>query len=317
MQNTLAKVVADYRARGWAESTKKLYRCQLKCYLSFCESLSITPVPVSPYDISLYIAYLAHYKKFRFSTIGNYLVVVKHLHKANGFKDPFDNWHTKHLMLGVKRELGDAQVGATPVTPGMLLTIKRHLNLYRLFDLSIWVACLIGFFGLLRPGNFLYVDKNSPVLRIHQIHSLPEGFVISFDKTKTIQFRERQLTVVIPEISDHPLCPASALYRLLSLHDMLGANGQSPLLCESVTKLLSYSKFISILNEIFANSGIKLSGHSFRRGGATFGFKAKLSGECIQDIGMWKSDAYMRYIEKDLSSKLKAMKQFGEALPYE
>lgn len=180
MEDTLERAVAEYRARGWAESTKRLYRFQLKCYLSFCETMFKQPVPISTQDVSLYIAYLAYYKKFRFCTIENYLVIVKHLHKANGFHDPLDNWHIKHLLQGVRRELGDAQIGATAVTPDILLLIKKALNLYRLFDLSIWVACLIGFFGLLRPGNFLLTDKHTPILRIEQIDSYENGFVITF-----------------------------------------------------------------------------------------------------------------------------------------
>lgn len=281
--------------------------------------MSIQPVPVSTDDFSLYIAYLAHYKKFRFCTIQNYLAVVKHLHKANGLKDPItDNWHIKHLLLGVKRDIGDAQVGATAVTPNMLLMIKKELNLCRLYDLSVYVACLIGFFGLLRPGNFLFKDKHNPILRIEQIGSIDDGFIITFHKTKTIQFREKQLNVVIPQITGHPLCPASALYRLLSLHQILGSNGQTPLLCESVIKSLSYVNFISFVNDILANVGCgdKLTGHSFRRGGATFAFQAGLSGECIQDIGMWKSNAYLRYIEQGLSSKSEALQKFGAALPF-
>lgn len=121
----------------------------------------------------------------------------------------------------------------------------------------------------------------------------------------------------MPQITDNPLCPASALLRLLSLHEILGSNGQSSLLCENVFKPLSYVRFIAFINDTLASAGCnkKLTGHSFRRGGATFAFHAGLSGETIQDIGMWKSDAYLRYIDKGLSDKTKAMKKFGEALP--
>ncbi|CAC5416218.1 unnamed protein product [Mytilus coruscus] len=253
--------------------------------------MSIEPVPVSTGDFSLYIAYLAHYKKFRFCTIENYLEVVKHLHKANGLKDPItDNWHIKHLLLGVKQDIGDAQVGATVVTPNMLLMKKKELNLCRLYDLSIWVACLIGFFGLLRPGNFLLKDKHTPILRIEQIGSIDDGFSITFHKTKTIQFREKQLSVVIPQITGHPLCPASALYRLLSLHEILGSNGKLPLWCESVIKSLDYENFISFVNDILANAGCgdKVTGHSLRRVGATFAFQAGLAGECIRYLHVEK-----------------------------
>lgn len=99
--------------------------------------------------------------------------------------------------------------------------------------------------------------------------------------------------------------------------EILGSNGQSPLLCESVIKPLSYVNFVAFINDILASSGCgeKLTGHSFRRGGATFAFHVGLPSENIQDIGMWKSDAYLRYIEKGLPSKSKALQKFGEALP--
>lgn len=308
----------SFRRQGWAESTKRVYRSQLKCYMTFCDSMSLVPVPISTDGISLYIAYLATVKSFHFQTITNYLVIVKHLHLSCGFKDPVkDNWHVQHLLQGVKRVIGNAQTGAVPLTPDMLLSIKGQLKLYRLLDLSVWCACLIGFYGMLRPGNFLYKDPHVPLLRICQISSNNLDYVIKFEYSKTIQFREKQLCVVIPYIENHPLCPASALYSLLSLHLLLGSNGQSALLCESVVKVLSYDKFLSFVNNLLSKAGYscKLTGHSFRRGGATWAFNAGLSGEAIQDIGMWQSDAYLRYIEHSLQSKCNAMKEFGHNLP--
>ena len=152
-------------------------------------------------------------------------------------------------------------------------------------------------------------------MRIEQIGSYGSGLVITFHQTKTIQFREKQLQFVIPQIIDNPLCLASALLRLLSLHEILGSNGQSPLLCESVIKPLSYVNFVAFINDILASSGCseKLTEHSFRRGGATFAFHAGLPSENIQD--MWKSDAYLKYIEKGLPSKSKALQKFGGFTP--
>ena len=140
----------------------------------------------------------------------------KHLHKSYGFKDPIkDNWQVEHLLQGVKRVLGVAQGCANLITPDMLLCLKKHLNMYKLFHLSVWSACLIGVFGMLRPGNFLRRDKSVPVLRICQLESRDMDYLITFDYTKTIQFREKQLQVFMPYLPEHPLCPASALFRLL------------------------------------------------------------------------------------------------------
>ena len=162
-----------YHPRGWAESTKRMYRTQLKCYLDFCNQLCINSLPISAHDISLYIAYLALVKQFCFCTIQNYLIIVKHLHHSNGLNDPIsESWHIYHLLQRVKRELGDAQA-----TPELLLLIKKELNLYRHFELSAWCACLIGlfFFGLLRPGNFLVQNQSTRILRIDQVEVLDNG----------------------------------------------------------------------------------------------------------------------------------------------
>lgn len=316
--DTLVKVADKFRTRGWAESTKRVYRSQLQCYLNFCQRMSISVLPVSTEGISMYIAYLAHVKKLQFQTIANYLVIVKHLHKSNGFKDPIkDNWQVEHLLQGVKRVLGVAQGCAVPITPDMLLCVKKHLDLYKLFHLSVWSACLIGFFGMLRPGNFLMRDKSVPVLRICQLESRDMDYIITFDYTKTIQFRQKQLRIIIPYLSEHPLCPASALFRLLSLHVLLGSDGQTPLLCETVSRVLSYDIFISFINDILFKEGYeqKVTGHSFRRGGATWAFNSGCPGEVIQDIGFWKSDAYLRYIETNTDTKSRVMHNFGAKLP--
>ena len=46
------------------------------------------------------------------------------------------------------------------------------------------------------------------------------------------------------------------------------------------------------------------SSHSFRRGGATWAFKAQVSGELIQLTGDWAADANKCYIEYEFDGKL-------------
>ena len=43
---------------------------------------------------------------------------------------------------------------------------------------------------------------------------------------------------------------------------------------------------------------------SFRRGGATFAFKAGVPFELIRLHGDWHSDAYLRYLKFDMTQKL-------------
>ena len=56
------------------------------------------------------------------------------------------------------------------------------------------------------------------------------------------------------------------------------------------------------------------SGHSFRRGGASFAFALRIPSELIQQQGDWRSDAYLRYLGKPLSQRLKVAFAFKNAL---
>lgn len=198
-----------------------------------------------------------------------------------------------------------------------LLLIRSALCLDIKEDLSFWAACLIAFFLLLRPGNFL---SQGPIcvpdrdLCIQNISPHAKGFLLSLNWTKTLQFREHQLQVTLPDLHGHPLCPASALrslFRLLFANPL--TSDTSPLLQRTDGKPLSYSWFLSRLRKILPGEGI--TGHSFRRGGATWAFQQGLQGELIQELGFWKSNAYLRYLESNLDQKFANMYQFGRGLP--
>ena len=62
--------------------------------------------------------------------------------------------------------------------------------------------------------------------------------------------------------------------------------------------VLTYTKFIKKLHTLLDGLGYKSSdyaGHSFRRGGATWGLLQGLPGEMIEILGDWKSTCYLRY----------------------
>ena len=286
--------------------------------MEFCKKVNVDPVPVSAYIISLYIAYMADVKRYKFSTIQNYLTIVKHLHRANDYQDPTkDNWLVQHVLKGAKRELGAAQDAATPIEPTHLHTIRRALNLNSVGDLTFWVACLIAFFGFLRPGNFLSessIFNPARDLSIDALSVVNEDFYLTLTWTKTIQFRERVLVIPLPHMHAHPLCPASALIRLLKMYARKNASPEEPLLQVDLEQNmpLSYKTFIGRLRSILGGA---FSGHSFRRGGATSAFRAGMPGELIQDIGFWKSDAYLRYLVTDNDQKLEAVRKLGLSLP--
>ena len=103
MLKHLDKVVDSFMASGWADSTKRTYKAQLKCYLSFCQEISQAPYPVDEHIVCQYIAYLASVKHFKFGTIENYINIIKHLHKCNNLEDPVkSSWLVHHVLVGAK-----------------------------------------------------------------------------------------------------------------------------------------------------------------------------------------------------------------------
>ena len=58
-----------------------------------------------------------------------------------------------------------------------------------------------------------------------------------------------------------------------------------------------HNNFVGAFKKLVMAAGLdwtKYSGHSFRRGGATFAFNLGVNPELIQYLGDWASDAYKR-----------------------
>ena len=61
---------------------------------------------------------------------------------------------------------------------------------------------------------------------------------------------------------------------------------------------MTHSDFVREVKKLLARIGLNpalYSGHSFRRGGATYAFNVGGSPDLVQYLGDWASDAYRRY----------------------
>ncbi|XP_055956978.1 uncharacterized protein LOC126821198 [Patella vulgata] len=157
----LQQSVLRLKRQGLANTTKGTYRTHLKTFLTFCVTYNVNPVPISPDNVELYIAYLVDFKCFAYSS----------------YYDPISQtWSIKHMLTGVKRELGTAQSCKSPVTPKILLSIRSSLDLSVHNNQCFWAACLLGFFGFLRPNNFLVKGLFDPDTHIRRmdviVHSM-------------------------------------------------------------------------------------------------------------------------------------------------
>ena len=107
-----------------------------------------------------------------------------------------------HNFCGALKELGTTQTPLDAITPHHLLQIKSVLAFTSVLDHSFWCACLVAFYGLLRPGNFTVQGEFLPEKDLRRIDLLPTswGYVLQLRCSKTIQFPEKVMEVILPRV---------------------------------------------------------------------------------------------------------------------
>ena len=143
-------------------------------------------------------------------------------------------------------------------------------------------------------------------LQRKDIHICAAGLIVCIKWSKTNQCADRVLKVPIAAIPGSPLCPLQAYKHMLRLTPAPPSNPAFLHFVKGSLVTLTYRSFTSNLRSLLASAGLaskSYSGHSFRRGGATFAFKAGVPGELIKLHGDWVSDAYLLYLNVSLQQK--------------
>jgi hypothetical protein len=176
----------------------------------------------------------------------------------------------------------------------------------------------------LRKSNVLSPSKDGfdadKHLRRCDIHPRPWGMEVSIRWSKTIQFRERTLSIPLPILPNlHPLCPSWALINYFKLTP--GAPSSGPAFTTTqggASSPLTYPMFVKQLKDVLHQCQIdpsQYAGHSFRRGGASWALQSGLPGDVIQLMGDWRSDCYKQYLTVPMDFKIQSICQFSSTLP--
>ena len=219
------------------------------------------------------------------------------------------------ILRGIQREHGQPTRQKLPITPHILRSIKTQLNLNLSADLTLWAACLVAFFSFFRKSNLLPLsaagfDKNCH-LRRKDVILCSWGVVLVVCWSKTIQFRQKRLLISLPKLPNSDLCPLSALHQAFQQASSADPEGPAFMYIKG-TQLFpyTYSSFTTKLKSALENCGFaaeQYSGHSFRRGGATFAMKAGVPYNLIQAQGDWKSSTYERYLDESFVYRLQTV----------
>ena len=236
---------------------------------------------------------------------------LKFLHHALDQKFPEDSFQIDMTMQGLKRRLAKVPFQVLPITPQVLRDMFRHLNMHKNDDLALWCSFLVSFYGLLRKSNA--VPKSSSYdpskvltrknLRVDPVANLVYMY-IGFSKTN--QFGAKDLVVPLLGNNDPILDPVR---HLQSLFSRVPAQGSSPAFSYNQKSFISYSTFTNRLKTLLTKSGYDAalySGHSFRRGGATFLHACGGSALMVQASGDWSSQCFTRYLFFSFTERLRS-----------
>jgi hypothetical protein len=248
------------------------------------------------------------------SSLRGHVSALSNFFKFSASPDITQHYLVRLAMRGAKRQLGTAPRRKRPLSPGLLMRIRRRVDRRCNRSVACWAAVVCGWWGMLRRSSLLpRILAEPPVLHRSCISQYASGVLLETSYSKTNQFRGRKHSVLLPKLaSGHPLCPVTALAEHLRLNRVFRAgdslfsfleNGRR----EALTGCRLEAMFKAWLSECGVGSeGFSL--HSLRRGAATAAARLGLDVKEIQRIGDCRSDAVNCYIEDDRAQLPAALK---------
>jgi integrase len=202
---------------------------------------------------------------------------------------------------------------ALPITVSHLKEMYNYVDINKEEDLAVWCSILVGFFGLLRKKNLVPEDLQdldpTKILTVGNfVIDKEKGIVLVYIPfSKTNQFGQRNLVIPLVRNSCKALDP---LFHLDLLFSRTKADPNLPAFSfrsRNQLRFVTYRSFTAKLKSLLSKAGFspeKFSGHSLRRGGATFLHSCGASILQIQACGDWQSSVWTRYIYISLEQRL-------------
>ena len=274
-------------------------------YMRFCVHFGRRYVPADSITIVTYAVFLC--RSLKPSSIPSYLNIIRLIHLDAGYPDPLhDNFALACVKRGIKRVLGCTPKQKLPITPAVLLKMKSVLCFDDPVDVTFWCACLVAFYAFFRKSTLVPKAKSADYdksLRLNDAEFRDNSLVVlHVSHTKTIQYHERILEVPFVACPGSDLDPVESLVKLRNSIPEKFHEVNPPLFSyvkNGKLDFLVYNTFVAKLKQCLSSAGYDASlysGHSFRRGGATFSFEIGLPAHLIKLRGDWRSNCYERYI---------------------
>lgn len=242
------------------------------------------------------------------TTVRSYLSGIKAWHLLHDRKYPHEATPRVECILtaAAKLELLKApKVPKDPVLVKHVFMLLESLSSGSMEEQVAYTVALVAFWGMARLGELLKSSTKVNQVKVKDVIWHPNN------KYLTIRIREAKTATVgeIQEIhcqhQDSLLDPVGAVKRLI---DCTGATEDDnlfsyPMNGRCVT--LSKARAMKLFDDVWKDRvGSKLTGHSFRVGGASLRWNLDTPIDEIVKVGRWKSKAYKLYIREFTEQEL-------------
>ena len=308
------------QANTFAKGTRKNLHSYIKTFILFCIKFG-RPICQTHRNTLMSFAQMMSLT-VGYSHIKNLFWGIKLMHRALDAVFPEEDFQVDTTLKAIKRQLAGTPYQTLPITPEILKQLYLFVNIEDPEQLANWCCILTGFRCLLRKSNLVPVslDKFNPEtglsrskIMLSQNH---DAALVYMNWSKTNQFGNREF--VIPMVSD----PAQALDPVFHLK-LLYSNNNLPdhlpafsFIKNDRVQCITYDKFTASLRKLLDKAGYRsksYSGHSLRRGGASYLYRLGADPLLIQATGDWQSDCYQRYISLSLEQRLEAQIKMATA----
>ena len=290
---------------------------QIRQWLYFAVYFNLSILPASPVDLCMFAELLSYSSGY--GHIKNVMGGVKYFHHTMGHEFPSDSVWLDDTLQGLKRKLKGTPKQVLPIDPVILRRMFMFVNLRKNSELAHWCGCLIAFFTLFRKANLcpreLKFDPETILTRGDVILDEEKKRVLIFvNFSKTNQYHHECHVVPIPKNDD----PALDLYsHLTELFSRVEADDDAPALSHSSKLYFTHRPFTDRLKFLLKKAGLDhslFSGHSFRRGGASYLYSMGGTTLMVQVLGSWRSQVFTRYIYLSLDDRLAAQNLMANSI---
>ena len=299
-QNVLTQ---SYR---FARSSAKNIVSGIRTWHYFCHFYDCPPLPARTQDLINFLELNSFSSGY--AHLKHLLHCVDYYHQINNTSVPTRNFALDSTLQGLKRKLAGTPNQVLPIKPDLLRKMYQKLDMSKDADLALWCGYLTTFRCLFRKSNSVpesqKYDERKILTRRHiQLNHETRTVLVYVSWSKTIQFGGRDIIIPIPPNDD----PALDLYSHINmLFTRVKVNDRSPAFSYGPNKFVTYTTFTSNLKSLLKRCGVEpsdYSGHSFRRGGATYLHSLGGTGLQIQASGDWSTQTFLRYLHLTLEDR--------------